>query len=55
MTIADGNKLACQYKCINFTWRVDGAIFVTDVLLIPIESCDMILGIQWLMTLGETS
>lgn len=55
ITMADGNKLACQYKSRNFTWRINGAIFITDVLLISIGSCDMVLGIQWLRILGDIS
>ena len=53
VTIADRNKIACQYKCKNFTWLINGTVFRTDALLIPIGSCDMVLGIQWLRTFGE--
>ncbi|CAO2840780.1 unnamed protein product [Amaranthus hypochondriacus] len=53
--VADGNKLACQYRCKNFVWMINGSTFVSDTLLIPIGSCDMVLGVQWLRTLGEIS
>ena len=55
VTVADGNKLACQYRCKNFSWKINGTVFDTDVLLIPIGTCDMVLGMQWLRTLGEIS
>ena len=29
-----------------------GTEFVSDVLLIPLGGCDLVLGIQWLATLG---
>lgn len=53
VTVADGNKIPCQYVCRNFVWQINGKFFTTDVLLIPIGSCDMVLGIQWLRKLGE--
>ena len=39
--------------CKNFVWNTNGMVFVHDVLLIQIRSCDMVLGIQWLKQLGE--
>lgn len=46
VTIADGNQLQCQYICRNFTWQMHGTEFVSDVLLIPLGGCDLVLGIQ---------
>ena len=31
---------------------INGHEFQTDAMVIPLESCEMILGIQWLSTLG---
>lgn len=45
VTVADGNKISCQYMCKNFTWTMHGRLFMNDVLLIQIGSCDMVLGI----------
>lgn len=53
VTVADGNHLACQQMCKSFTWKMQGTTFSTDALLIPLGSCDMVLGIQWLRTLGS--
>lgn len=55
VTVADGNKLACQYRCKNFSWKINDTIFDTDVLLIPIGRFDMVLGVQWLRTMWEIS
>ena len=48
ITMADGSRLKCSYTCSHFTWRLQGVTFHSDVLLIPLGSCDMVLGIQWL-------
>lgn len=52
VTVADGGVLKCQYICRNFTWRLQGTDFCADMFLIPLGSCDVVLGIQWLSTLG---
>ncbi|XP_074336501.1 uncharacterized protein LOC141673653 [Apium graveolens] len=51
-TVADGSHLPCQHVCKNFIWKIQGSEFNTDVMLIPLGSCDMVLGIQWLSKLG---
>uniref|UniRef100_A0A803MXW2 Uncharacterized protein n=1 Tax=Chenopodium quinoa TaxID=63459 RepID=A0A803MXW2_CHEQI len=53
--IADGNQLVCHSICRQFTWCVGGKEYVTDVMLIPLGNYDMVLGIQWLSTLGSIS
>ncbi|XP_021859476.2 uncharacterized protein [Spinacia oleracea] len=55
ITVADGNHLACQHICKGFSWTMQDIVFETDVLLIPLGSCDMVLGIQWLSLLGAIS
>ncbi|XP_042059609.1 uncharacterized protein LOC121804134 [Salvia splendens] len=50
--VADGNRLECKSMCKGMHWLLRGTPFVTDVLLLPLGSCDMVLGIQWLETLG---
>ena len=39
--------------CRGLSWTLQGTRFITDVLLLPLGNCDMVLGIQWLETLGE--
>uniref|UniRef100_A0A803KXU1 MADS-box domain-containing protein n=1 Tax=Chenopodium quinoa TaxID=63459 RepID=A0A803KXU1_CHEQI len=55
VTVADGNHLACQNVCKGFKWSIQGNEFVSDVLLLSLGSCDMVLGIQWLSMLGTKS
>ncbi|XP_042013895.1 uncharacterized protein LOC121762165 [Salvia splendens] len=51
--VADGNRLECKSMCKGLKWSLRGTTFSTDVLLLPLGSCDMVLGIQWLETLGD--
>ena len=32
---------------------MNGEVFTTDVMLLPLGSCEMVLGVQWLSTLGD--
>ncbi|XP_074377058.1 uncharacterized protein LOC141718578 [Apium graveolens] len=50
--VADDSHLPCQHVYKNFIWKIQGSEFNTDVMLIPLGSCDMVLGIQWLSKLG---
>ncbi|GJT64937.1 hypothetical protein Tco_1016417 [Tanacetum coccineum] len=34
-------------------WILKGETFTSDVMLLPVGGCDMVLGIQWLATLGD--
>lgn len=51
--VADGNKLSCELGNKAFKWKLQGQEFVSDVMLIPLGGCEMVLGIQWLATLGD--
>jgi len=51
VAVANGNSLQCQYICRQFQWQLHRASFTSDVLLIPLGGCDMVLGVQWLRTL----
>ncbi|XP_021768532.1 uncharacterized protein LOC110732838 [Chenopodium quinoa] len=53
ISVADGNHIPCQQACKGFAWSMHGHSFEADVLVIPLGSCDMVLGIQWLRLLGS--
>lgn len=53
VTIANGNQLECKHKCTNFRWMMQGMWFSADVLVLPLENYDMVLGVQWLALLGD--
>ncbi|XP_048503129.1 uncharacterized protein LOC125498867 [Beta vulgaris subsp. vulgaris] len=52
VSVADGNTLSCKSMCKGFQWRLQNTTFQTDALLIPLGGCDMVLGVQWLQSLG---
>ncbi|XP_075111713.1 uncharacterized protein LOC142181922 [Nicotiana tabacum] len=37
----------------NFTWMMHGVVFQDDFLVLPVGSCDVVLGIQWLCKFGD--
>ena len=51
--VANGSSLGCTAMCKGLSWTLQGTIFTADVLLLPLGNCDMVLGVQWLETLGE--
>lgn len=53
VTVANGNQLSCAQMCKDFSWMMQGVWFKADVLAIPLENYDMVLGIQWLSPLGD--
>lgn len=52
VAVADGTKLCSKAVCKGFTWEMQGIQFNTEVRVLAIGGCDMVLGIQWLSTLG---
>ena len=51
--VANGKKLSCTQRCPDFQWSMQGHWFTTEVLLLELESYDMILGVQWLLPLND--
>ena len=49
---ANGNNLVTTHKCSNFTWSVQGYSFTTEIRSLPLDCCELVLGVQWLSTLG---
>ena len=45
VSVADGSELRCDYMCNKFNRRLQVNGFCTDVLLIPLRSCDMVLSV----------
>ena len=51
--VVDGSDLQHQHMCRYFKWRFHGTNeFCIAVFLIPFGSYDVVLGTQWLRTLG---
>ncbi|GJR63646.1 reverse transcriptase [Tanacetum coccineum] len=53
VSIANGNQMVSEYMCKGFEWTIQGITYKTDVMIIPLGSYDMVLGVQWLATLGD--
>lgn len=51
--VADGNKLTTQDLCPGFTWKMQGQEFKAVLLVLPIGGCELVLGMQWLTTIGD--
>ncbi|GJS65334.1 putative mitochondrial protein [Tanacetum coccineum] len=41
------------YECKGFTWTLQGVEFTSDVLILLLGGCEMVLGVQWLSILGD--
>ncbi|GJS94074.1 reverse transcriptase [Tanacetum coccineum] len=53
VSVANGNVMSSTYECKGFTWVFQGVTYTADVMISPLGDCDMVLGIQWLATLGD--
>lgn len=53
VTVADGSKLSVKGMVDQFQWGFQGTTFQSDFMIIPLGGCDMVLGVQWLRTLGD--
>ncbi|KAL0847723.1 hypothetical protein Bca101_020969 [Brassica carinata] len=52
VTAAGGSTMISRYKCSDFQWRVQGYNYSSEIRTLPLEGCDLVLGVQWLCTLG---
>ncbi|GJY42186.1 retrotransposon-related protein [Tanacetum coccineum] len=53
VTVGGGRHLLSNSKCKDFEWQLQGETFVADMMVLPLGGCEMVLGIQWLSTLGD--
>ncbi|XP_071913952.1 uncharacterized protein [Coffea arabica] len=53
VVVADGNSLTTTTLCPGFQWRMQGQAFEGDILVLPVGGCEVVLGMQWLTTLGD--
>lgn len=53
VTVVDGNHILCEQHCKGFSWGMQGKKFLAEGMLISLGSCDMVMRIQWLSTLGS--
>nr|XP_033514027.1 uncharacterized protein LOC117278664 [Nicotiana tomentosiformis] len=53
ISVADGRKVQTAAVCKNLQWLLQGTTFSSNFLLLPLENVDIVLGVQWLSTLGR--
>ena len=52
VTVANGDALKAHELCELVQWESQGLVQFTDFMVLPLQGCDVVLGIQWLRTLG---
>jgi hypothetical protein len=52
VTIANGDRVASTYICRGIHIFINNEEFVLDFFVIPLAGYEMVLGVQWLRTLG---
>lgn len=50
--VANREKIECVGQCQAFTLIIQGLPVTTDFYVVPVIACQMVLGVQWLETLG---
>ncbi|XP_066395670.1 uncharacterized protein [Miscanthus floridulus] len=50
--VANGERMACQGLGHNILLQISRESFRLDMFSIPVQGCDVVLGIAWLRTLG---
>lgn len=50
--VANGAKMVTDTKCDALKFSLQGEEFLKDMRLLEVQGCDMILGIDWLTSLG---
>ncbi|GKD58214.1 reverse transcriptase [Tanacetum coccineum] len=53
VTMVGRRQLMTISECKDLQWQLKRETFTTDVMLLPLGGCDMVLGIQWLSTFGD--
>ncbi|GKA81036.1 gag-pol polyprotein [Tanacetum coccineum] len=53
VSVANGQRMMSTSICQDFKWSFQNEVFTSDVMLLPLGGCVMVLGIQWLDTLED--
>jgi len=51
--VGDGHKVQCQRKCKGFILDLQGLKIQQDFFVFVVGGADMVLGLEWLASLGE--
>ncbi|KAG8384142.1 hypothetical protein BUALT_Bualt04G0087500 [Buddleja alternifolia] len=47
VAVADGSRIYSSHVCKDFSWKMQGTSFTTDMMILPLGGCEIVLGIQW--------
>lgn len=50
--IGDGSLLKSRLVCLEVPLQINTYTYISNILCLPLCGCDIVLGIQWLKTLG---
>jgi hypothetical protein len=50
--VANGDSIQSEGQCSGVSLKVQGVILTTEFYILTLGGCDMVLGVQWLRTLG---
>ncbi|XP_026451326.1 uncharacterized protein LOC113351588 [Papaver somniferum] len=53
VTVANGDTTVSHGVCQNLQWSMHGFKFSSDLRVLPLGGCDMVLGVGWLKKLGD--
>nr|GFC93493.1 hypothetical protein [Tanacetum cinerariifolium] len=51
--VANGQRMMSNSVCHDLKTSLQNEMFTSDVMLLPLGGCEMVLGIQWLATLRD--
>lgn len=51
--VGNGNELECFFLCRDVAAHVQGQAFTVDLYVLPLCGADVVLGVQWLKSLGS--
>lgn len=52
VTVADGSRVNCNYKCPNFQWEMGAHHFLFDMRILKLGGCDIVLGVDFMRRFG---
>ncbi|GJV70189.1 putative mitochondrial protein [Tanacetum coccineum] len=53
VSVANGQRMISTSIYHDLKWSLQNEVFTSDVMLLPLGGCEMVLGIQWLATLRD--
>nr|GEW87856.1 hypothetical protein [Tanacetum cinerariifolium] len=48
VSVANGQGMMSTFVCHDLKWSLQNEVFTSDVMLLPPDGCEIVLGIQWM-------